>query len=559
MSSVFGGDSDVGSDRKKYLVGTTNELHDGQMKEADIKVGDKAYKVLLSKVSGQYYATSHLCSHYKARLVTGVLTGGGRLVCPWHAACFNVRTGDIEEAPATQTLQTFQTMIEGENVFIMAEAADFLTPFRTACSQVVKGDPIDNRQIVIIGGGAAGAMAAESARATGFSGKIVLITREPHLPIDRIKLSKFLDVQVENLLLHRIDYLKQINIEYQVSEEVTAVDPTEKTITLTDGSSLRYDKLLIATGGEPRHLPIAGADLQNIFVIRHIEANEAILKAVRAIGKPKVVIIGASFIGMETAAMMVKVSESVTVVGLETVPMERVLGVEVGQVFQRLHEKNGVKFRLGTSIKAFTANAQDERKVAAIELGDGSILEADIVIVGVGIKLATEFADKALSLERDGGITVDSQLRIPAHKDIYAAGDIANFPYGTSNIRVEHWDVASQQGRIAGHNMGASLTGSACKPYDSVPFFFSLQFGKSIRYAGSTHAGYDEIWIDGDPTAETALSFAAYYLREDKVLAVATMGRDPLTVHCSELMRLNRMPSASIIKAGKSPLEISLQ
>lgn len=257
--------------------------------------------------------------------------------------------------------------------------------------------------------------------------------------------------------------------------------------------------------------------------------------------------------------MMSKVAESVTVVGAEQVPLERVLGATVGNFFRRLHEKNGVRFQLGVGVSALYARTDAQDEVGGVELATGSRVEADLVIVGVGVSPRTQFCQGSLELERDGSIKVDQYMRVRGEEDIFAAGDIVTFPhYKTSEpVRIEHWDVAQQQGRIAGHNMAVCVAGSgsvqsstpSLRPYRSVPFFFSLMFGKSVRYAGDAHQGYDEVIIHGDVEAESP-AFAAYYVRGDEVLAVATVGRDPLAVHCSELFRQGRMPSTANLKSG---------
>lgn len=221
--------------------------------------------------------------------------------------------------------------------------------------------------------------------------------------------------------------------------------------------------------------------------------------------------IGASFIGMEAASMLCKASQSVTVVGVEAVPLERVLGPKVGAVFQRLHEKNGVRFVLGASLKSLQAAEDQPESVAAVELGSGEKIAADIVIMGVGVRPQTDFLRKAIPMEQDGSLLVDEHMRVAGSENIFAAGDIAKFTYfGTGQpVRIEHWDVAQQQGRIAGHNMASSE--GALRKYHSVPFFFTMQFGKSVRYAGTAHGGYDEVEIQGDLESDSP-SFAAYYI-----------------------------------------------
>lgn len=584
MSSMFGNRSDptttttISSTMPRHLVGRIDDLKDGQMKEVELSFpteGDdkKNFKILLSRIQGKYYATSHLCPHYRARLVTGVLSPEGRVTCPWHAACFDVRTGDIEEAPALSPLKTFEILVEEEGkIYVLANKEQLMAPEPKACSHLISEHPFkpdNNQKIIIIGGGGAGGVAAEAARAAGFTGRIILVSKEPHLPIDRIKLSKLLDVQVDNILLYPpFYYQQQLGIECRLGVQATGLDTKLKTVQLSTGESLEYDHLLLATGGIPRKLSVPGGELGNIFTIRHIEDNQQILEFIKQSAvPPQVVIIGASFIGMEAAAMLTKQPvASVTVVGLESVPLANVLGPQVGLVYKRLHEKNRVQFKLGTGIASFEEHSQRVGQVGKVNLSDSSTLEADLVIVGVGVRPATDFAT-SLSREPDGSFLTDRFLMLQENKDIFIAGDIARFPLlipnpelnDTISLRVEHWDVALQQGRIAGHNMAISLLGKEeeMRPYTSVPFFFTMQYMKSIRYAGAVPKGWDDIWLEGDIEGDSP-NFAAYYLKEDQVLAVATMGRDPLAVHCSELIRQGRMPSASQLKHGLSPLTVPL-
>ncbi|PJF18030.1 hypothetical protein PSACC_02187 [Paramicrosporidium saccamoebae] len=525
----------------RHLVASTNDLQEGQMKEVCIETSGRTFKVLLSRVDGQFHATTHLCPHYKARLVTGVLSGT-KLTCPWHAACFDIRSGDIEEAPAVEALRTFPVIVEDESVYVVASMEDFEAGPRKACSAVTT----DNKKVyVIVGGGAAGAVAAESIRKTGFKGRVVIVSQETYLAIDRIKLSKFLTANPENIQLYKSTYYSDLKLEYWLGKTVTTVNVQTNEVIMDDGGRLAYDKLLLATGGEPTRIPVSGANLSNVFVIRTIKANRGILEVMEKYPKPKVVVIGANFMGMETAAMMSKASESVTIVAPETVPLERIFGKDVGQVLQLLHERNGVQFRLGMGVK--TIHSRDNMAIS-VELSDGSILEANLVIMATGVRPQTDCVKDVLELRPDGSIAVDQNLKVLGTDNIYAAGDIATFPHRLTRTptRIEHWNVAQQQGRIAGHNMVSKTP----RKYDSVPFFFSVLFGKSVRYAGDVHMGYDAVHFEGDKQADPPV-FAAYYIKDEQISAVATMGRDPLAVHCSELLRLGRMPSAASIRAGK--------
>lgn len=504
------------STKSRLLLATTSELQNGQMKEVALELEGRPFKVLLSRVEGKFCATSHLCPHYKARLVTGTLSSDGKVTCPWHAACFDVRTGDIEEAPSLKALKSFPVEVENENVYLLISMEDLGDESdRAVCEGAkVRADPA-NGTIVILGGGAAGGVAAESVRQSNFDGRLIMISREPHLPVDRIKLSKVMGVPVENLFLYKPEYYQALKVETIFSKSAIQVNFSENSVSLDDGETVSYDCLLVATGGEPRTLPIPGAGLGNIHVLRSFDDNQRISSAINTFNeKPRIVIVGSSFIGLEAAAMLCKKAESITVVGLENVPLERVLGPQVGAVFERLHRKNGIAFRLGAVTKAFIANEDDPQNVGSVELADGQVLSADMVILGVGVKMATEMLKGGpVQIGDDGGISVDEYMRIIGTDNVFAAGDIARFPYvkGGQGIRVEHWDVAQQQGRIAGRNMVASRKGTPMTPYKSLPFFFTMQYGKSVRYAGSTHEGYDDIFVTGDMESDTP-SFAAYYM-----------------------------------------------
>jgi NADPH-dependent 2,4-dienoyl-CoA reductase/sulfur reductase-like enzyme len=422
-------------------------------------------------------------------------------------------------------------------------------PTKAACDHLKVSDS-GAEHFVIIGGGAAGALAAESIRQAGFSGKVTVVSKEPYLPIDRIKLSKFLTSQADSIRLYQPDYLEKIKVNYMLGRTASQLNKNNNEITLDDGETIKYDKLLIATGGEPRRLPIPGSNLKNVFVLRALEDTQGIARAMEKVdGRPRVVIIGASFIGIEAAAMLSKSAASVTVVAIETVPLERVLGTEVGKVIMRLAQKNKVDFRLESSTKAFLSKDDDSESVGKVVLLDETSLEADIVVMGVGVRPATDFVKDTLPIEADGSLKVDSKLKVIGTANIFAAGDVASYPhYSTAeSIRVEHWDVAQQQGRIAGHNM--VVPDASNTDYKSVPFFFTLLWGKSVRYAG--YAGlYDEVIIKGDVEGDTP-TFAAYYAKGGKVLAVATMGMDPLAVHFSELLRVGMTLTSEEIRSGK--------
>lgn len=566
LGTMFSRMFSSGSERLR--VGHRDDLGDGEMREVAVDVpasirhseGPPVFKVLLSRVHGEYYATGHLCPHFKARLVTGRISSDGRVICPWHAACFDVRSGDIEEAPSLRRLRSFPVSVAEDGTLSVTLSKDDVGPDSTAGLAVcepLKDKCPDGKRIVILGGGPAGAAAAEEARAAGHTGEIVVLTAEPHLPIDRVKLSKSLNLSPDQIALFDANYLKSISIQVKTKCTTTGIDATKKTVTLADGSTLDYDGLILATGATPRRLPIPGAE--RALVLRTLEDCRLIQDAIdkAAPGKPKVAIIGASWIGLEAAAMLSKVSSEVYVIAPEIVPLERIMGKDVGQAIMRMHEAlGGIKFHLGASIAEITGSG--------VSLKGGAVIEADIVILGVGVRPNTDFLTASgMALERDGSVAVGADMAVEGLEDVFAAGDIANFRRGDVRMRIEHWNVAMQQGRVAGRNAALALQGrhEESVRYESVPFFSSFQYGRSLRYVGSAQAGFDaDVIFAPHPTADGANPgspvFAAYYTQGERVVAVATMASDPVAAHCSELLRTGRMPTASQIRAGLNPLDV---
>ena len=514
---------------KGVTVATTDQFKDGEMKQVSVK----GTEILLARVNGKYHAVGAYCPHYGAPLVDGVLNSE-RLVCPWHHSCFNVTTGDLQEPPAIDGLPTYDVRIENDQVIVGPpdDAADRRTP------QMTKHDPAaEARTFVIAGGGAAGYAAAQTLREDGFTGRIVLITREDHLPYDRPNLSKeYLQgsVKREWMPLRPDEFYAEHNIEVLRGIEVTRVDTASKTMTFADGDTLAYDSLLLATGGMPRRIKLPGSDLKNVFVLRSFDDADTILEA--APQASRAVIIGASFIGMETAASLALRKLSVTVVAPGKVPFEKTLGVEIGRLIQQVHEARGVQFRLGASAAGF----EGDDAVKAVRLDSGERIETDLVIAGVGVKPATDFLD-GVKLHKDGGVIVDEHMHVA--NGVYAAGDIAYFPGKLTgeHQRIEHWRTAMQQGRVAAHNMAGTEV-----MYDGVPFFWTRQFDLALLYVG--HAtSWEEIIFQGDISAQ---DFLAFYLSKNRVRAAAGMNRDRDMAAIEELMRLDQVPSAAQLKNG---------
>lgn len=350
------------------------------------------------------------------------------------------------------------------------------------------------------------------------------------------------------------DWFKEASIK-TIQDEAASVDFKSKKVATKSGESVPYTKLILATGGTPRRLPIEGfkGDLGNVFVLRSIEDTKAITAAVEASKSKNVVVIGSSFIGMEVANALK--DNNVSIVGMEKYPLERVMGERVGKVAQGLIEKNGVKFYMEASVEKASASESDPKSVGAVHLKDGTKLPADVVILGVGVAPATEYLkDNAdIKLEKDGSIATNEIFEVKGLPGVYALGDIATFPYhgpgGKGNpIRIEHWNVAQNSGRAAGFHIAKE--GKETPP-PFIPVFWSA-LGTQVRYCGNTVGGYDDVIFDG---SEDEAKFAAYYTKGDEVVAVLTIQKDPYMVKCAELMRRGEMLSAKDLRGGKNPLQ----
>ena len=519
---------------KEFPVAKLSELKSGEMKQVNAGGTD----VLLARVADECFAVGAHCTHYGAPLVDGFLSGD-RIVCPWHHASFNVRTGGLAEPPAFDALPHFEVRVEDEQIFVRLpeEITDRRVPDMT------KRLAGDDRKFVILGGGAAGFMAAQTLREEGFTGRVILITREDRLPYDRPNLSKdYLQghAQPEWMPLRSDVFFATSDIEIWGEKNVKNVDTAAKLITFSDGDTLECDALLVATGGTPRKLPFQTDKQENVFLLRSFADSDAIIAAAEN-GKHAVVI-GASFIGMEAASSLKTRGCDVTVIAPDETPFRKILGTKIGKLFQRIHESKGVKFRLGEQVKSFVAT---EGRVEAVVLESGQQVDADLVVVGVGVTPATSFLD-GIELHKDGGVIADEFLRIA--EDVYAAGDIVHFPDARTleSTRIEHWRVAMQQGRTAARNM-------AGKPeaFKAVPFFWTRQFDGTLTYVG--HASeWDRIIFDGDVESQ---EFLAFYVKDNRILAVAGMNRDRDMAIWEESIRNGRVLSPDQLSVGSAKIQ----
>lgn len=519
------------------VVANLNDLQDG-VRQVTVGKTD----VLLVRSLGKYYAVGAYCTHYQAPLAEGVLSGN-HIVCPWHNAYFDITTGSQQEPPGLDSLLTYQVRVEGENIIVtVPESSGHRQP-----TMAEYNPELDQRTFVILGAGAAGIHAAETLRVAGYQGRIVMATADDRLPYDRTWLSKDYftgKVTSDQLPLRSPEFFQNHNIEVLLKKQAVCVDAIAKTITFADEDKLSYDALLLATGGKPRQLDVTGKDLQNIFTLRSFSDIEKILAAA---GQAKqAVVIGSSFIGMETASGLRQKGLAVTVVSPDSLPFKKILGEEIGKVFQQVHESNGVSFKLGRKVTEIVGDG----KVETVILDNGDRLDADLVVVGIGVQPATEFLQGVELNPKDQSVPVNEYLQ--ATDSLYAAGDIASFPdWRTSeSTRIEHWRIAAQHGRIAAYNM-------AGKPvkFKGVPVFWTMQFQFPLRYVGHAE-DWDEIIFNGDLQKQ---EFIAFYVKDNQVLAAASSQRDTETAAICELLRLNQMPSPEKLRNSDLDLIALLQ
>ncbi len=463
-------------------------------------VGDDA--VLIARRGDEFFAIGATCSHYGGPLAQGLMVDD-TVRCPWHHACFSLRTGEALRAPALGPVECWSTQLRDGKVFVREKSAQ-APSIRIAPA---KESP---RRVVIVGGGAAGFAAAQMLRRLRYPGDIVMPSDDDAPPVDRPNLSKdYLagNAPEEWVPLRDEVFYREHGIDLRLKTVVTAIDARAREVLLDDGSKIAYDRLLLATGAEPVRLPVPGMDLPHVHTLRTLGDCRAIIA--QAGTARCAVVIGASFIGLEVATSLRARGIEVHVVAPEKRPMERVLGAQMGDFVHRLHEEHGVIFHLED-----TATAIDARQVG---LKSGGVIRADLIVVGVGVRPRLGLAEQA-GIAIDRGVTVNEFLETSA-PGIFAAGDIARWPdpHTGAAIRVEHWVVAQRQGQTAALNMVGGR-----EKFASVPFFWSQHYDVAINYVGHAES-WDELAIDGDIAKRDCV---LRYKRDGRSLAVASINRD---------------------------------
>ena len=477
--------------------------------------------VMLVRRGDQVFATGASCTHYGGPLAEGLVVGD-TVRCPWHHACFDLRTGAAIGAPALNDIACFEVQ-RGNGLVRVGKQRERAAPQPAGASVA---------SVVIVGAGPAGAACAETLRKLGYRGPVTLIGDEA--PVDRPNLSKdYLagTAPEEWLPLRPPEFYGEQDIDFVQGDAAASIDTAARRVTLASGKTVSYGALVLATGAEPRRLTIPGADLRHVFTLRTLADSRNIIA--RAGEARRAVVIGASFIGLEAAAALRARGLEVDVVGPDAVPLARVVGDEVGALVRQAHEAKGVRFHLGQKPEAIDAGA--------VKLSGGARLAADLVVVGVGVVPRTALA-QAAGLRVDNGVVVDQQLRTSA-PDVYAVGDVARFPDARSGaqVRIEHFVVAERQGQAAAR----AILGDQ-SPYRDVPFFWSMHPDLGLSYVGHA-AAWDEVRIRGDLTAR---DFAAFYLKQGRVLAVLTAGRDQLSLKAEQALHAGDDGALAALMAG---------
>lgn len=459
--------------------------------------------VLLVRRGAEIFAIAAACSHYSGPLVDG-LVADESIRCPWHHACFDLRTGEALRAPALSPLACWSVEQRGDRI-VVGEKRKKPSP----APHESNAGALPER-IVLLGGGAAGFAAAERLRREQYQGAIVMISDDEALPVDRPNLSKdYLAGKAPEdwIPLRKEGFYTRNGIDLRLGTKVAGIDVRTSEVVLADGVRVAFDKLLLATGAEPVRLSIPGASQPHVHALRSLADSRRIIE--QSAAARHAVVLGASFIGLEVAAALRTRGVEVHVVAPDKRPMERVLGPQMGDFIRALHEENGVVFHLGDAAASIGARE--------VLLSSGGTLAADMIVAGIGVRPRVDLAERA-GLVTDRGVLVDAYLETSV-PGIYAAGDIARWPdpHSGENIRVEHWVVAQRQGATAALNMLGRR-----KTFTDVPFFWSQHYDIPINYVGHAER-WDAIEVEGDIAAKDCL---LRFKRGGRVLAVATIFRD---------------------------------
>ncbi len=515
----------------EYDVGPLADLTENALVKAEAGDANADGTVLLLIRRGdEVIALQHACSHFKLPLSKGHLDGD-RLVCAFHHAAFDVKTGAQLEPPGCRGIRRYETRIaDGRVLVTVPEGAD-----PHPLPEMV-GQGADDRHFVILGAGAAGDAAALALRQEGFSGRLTLVTQETERPYDRTLLSKAAlkkGALPDGLPLEKADVYASADIAIETGRRVSAVDVAARRITFTGGDTLGYDAALVALGGEARRMGVEGESLPGVFSLRSKDDAAAIAQASGT--AKRVVIVGGGFIGLEAAvALSDRDGLHVTVAMPDDVPLAKVVGPRIGRQLMAEIEEAGVTFATGAKAASF----EGEERLERVRMEDGTAIEADMALVAIGIVPAPQSVE-GLPANEDGSLSVGADMAVEGAPGLWAAGDVASFPSRWGRVRIEHWRLARQLGAVA-----ASAMMGQPSAYEDVPFFWTA-LTRQLRYTGHAE-DWDEIVYDGVPEDGP---FVAAYVKDGRIMAALGAGRDPDIARIEARMRREGPLSTSLANA----------
>ena len=525
------------TDNNKITI-SAEGIKDGGMKS--FKQDDDSI-ILITRDGDEFNAFDGKCTHAGADLGEG-LRCGNRVICPWHHGTFDSTDGSLIEPVAMKGLTRYSMTRQGDSLIVDTTSN---------INERADNDQLADTHTIIVGGGGAGFMTANQLRHTGYGGKITLISADNKAPYNRPLLSKaFLAGQMDEgkLILGGSNWADRNNIDLRLNQRVSEILPNENAIIIEnnngDNEKQSADFLVVATGAEPKIPPFKGADLAGVFTLRSMSDAKAIKEASQ---DKQVVIVGTGFIGMEAAAALSQAGEaaSITVVGRSARVMSNIVSEAVSNALVKLHEENGVRFVFGAGVESIDG---DGSHVSSITLSDGSTLAADVVILGTGVAPRTDLLEQ---VDDPDGVQVDNELQL--RDGVYALGDIAKATNQMGRMRIEHWRVALQHGMVTAAAILNEDNDHSLE--ERIPFFWTAQYGKSLRYSGHA-ATPDKGILFGTPDD---LDYIEYYFDDEgentRASAASSLGRDKELIAFSELLRRGHAPTRAQINAGFDIIE----
>ncbi|MGP5553076.1 FAD-dependent oxidoreductase [Psychrobacter celer] len=538
MSEINSNKTDDKIAAKNLVTIDKSDIPDGGMKS--FKQDDDSI-ILITRDGDEFNAFDGKCTHAGADLGEG-LRCGNRVICPWHHGTFDSTDGSLIEPVAMKGLTRYSVTRQGDNLIVDTTSN---------INERADNDQFADTHTIIVGGGGAGFMTANQLRHTGYGGKITLISADNKAPYNRPLLSKaFLAGQMDEgkLILGGSNWADRNNIDLRLNQRVSEILPNENAIIIEnnngDNEKQSADFLVVATGAEPKIPPFKGADLAGVFTLRSMSDAKAIKEASQ---DKQVVIVGTGFIGMEAAAALSQAGEatSITVVGRSARVMSNIVSEAVSNALIKLHEENGVRFVFGAGVESIDG---DGSHVSGVTLSDGSTLAADVVILGTGVAPRTDLLEQ---VDDPDGVQVDNELQL--RDGVYALGDIAKATNQMGRMRIEHWRVALQHGMVTAAAILNEDNEHSLE--ERIPFFWTAQYGKSLRYSGHA-ATPDKGILFGTPDMH---DYIEYYFDDEgedtRASAASTLGRDKELVAFSELLRRGHAPTRAQLNAGFDIIE----